>query len=254
MNSSKAPAGFAVTRAAVILVTAALLQGGAAFAQCSATGSISKFEPFPIPPRLTTLNWVGINGFYLNQPSGASPRLLVTESFGYHQVDLTDPQNPAGLGWEDYRFSPTNPGPIPFSGDGHSSIDAMGISADGARAAFAVDSSADSPNGSRTMLGLTGGTGWQISLRAETPAERGGSIAIQSIGSRYLEYTLSNTAVYVSDVTNLPAALNSGSNFATETTGAPGGTSPVLAGPYLVYLGTGSSGLTNGTINLINVS
>jgi PKD repeat protein len=256
MNLLKASSGPASPRrAALFLVVAALvLQGGAASAQCTLIGSISKFEPNPAgTARPSYMNWIGINGFSLNQPSGGQPRLLVTEAFGYHQVDLTDPANPQVLGWEDYRFSPTNPGPVPCSGDCHSGVNAMGISDDGARAAFALNGNVDSPNATRTMLGLTGGTDWQIALRAETASQGGNSVAIQHIGSRYLAYTFSNSAVYVSDVTNLPASLVHSTNFAAEQASGSGGTTPVLAGPYIVSLGNNGFGST-GAINLINVA
>ncbi len=241
--------------AGALLLAAAAAGANSAVAQCTLNGTIRQFEPNPPgASRLGTLNWIWVSGFNLNQPAGGSPRLLVTESFGYQQVDLTDPANPQAIFWEDYRYTPIQSGcgkpecgAVPYSGDGHSSINAVGISDDGARSAFALSSDADSPNGGRTMLGVTTGTG-QIALMAETAGQSGSSIAVQHLGSRYLEYTLSNTAVYVSDATTLPVSLNHSTNYSSETIGTPGGSSPTLAGPYLAYLGT------SGTINLINVS
>ena len=255
MNPFKASPGSAsLRRAALLLLGAALLlQGGVAFSQCTVNGTITKFEPNPQGvERPSFMNWISIDGFYLNQPSGGSPRLLVSEAFGYHVVDLSDPASPQALGWEDYRFSPSNPGPVPCNGDCHSSMNGHGVSDDGARAGFVLNTNQSSPY--HTVIGSTGGTGFQVTLRGDMPPVGGNAVTFQRIGSRYLAYSFNNSSVFVSDVTNLPGSLGV-NNLSVETVpGAPGGTKPALAGPYLVYMNTSGQGLTNGAISLVNVA
>ena len=235
--------------AGALLLAAAAAGARPAFAQCVLNGTITQFEPNPPGASRSDggwwLQWPSVIGFYLHQPPGLSARLLVTEGFGYQIADLSDPRNPVALGYQSF-----SPSPINYVADGHSSIAAYGVSADGARAGFVLNNEQISPY--HTVIGASTGVDWHVTLKGDMQPLAGNGIVLQQLSSRYLAYTSNRSGVYVADVTSLGSL--SPNNLPTETIGAPGGVAPVLAGSYLVYEATLAGGQVTGDLDVINVA
>jgi hypothetical protein len=218
--------------AAGILLLAATAWAPSVRAQCTLSGSPVLFEPRPPGvPRPATLNWIGINDFrFFQPPGGVAPRILVSESFGYQVVELTNPMNPVAIRYEDYRFEPSTPGPIPCNGDCHGSISSQAISDDGARVLFGLLSSQSSPYS--TVVGVPDASyGFQL---AGDMLPNNSSVAIQRIGGRYLAYSTDGINLWAADVTS-PPGLGAPNNLHAERTVFPGGYQILAAGNNLVY-------------------
>lgn len=239
----------------VVLLAAAGFAALPAAAQCSlntAAGGVRQFEPTPPGAgRPGTLNWASVDGFFLYKPAGVSTRLLVPESMGYQIVDLTDPMNPVALGFEDYRYTPATP--IPCTGDCHSSVSVWGVSDDGARFHFGLNDLQTSAY--HDVVGFSSVGDWHVNLRADlaVPKTRTGSVVHRTPTNRYLAYALGSTGLYAADVTSLPGSL-APNNVATQNTGLPAGTAPVLAGNWLAYLGITPFFQKTGSVLVVNVA
>jgi hypothetical protein len=210
-------------------------------AQCTLASTPAAFEPNPPGViRVWSMEGSYSTSLALYQNSAGSNRMMMSESFGYSILDLSNPGNPIALLYDDFRFATTNP--LEQHGDGQSAIQTFGVSPDGQRAAFSVNGPFDPPwhtIGART----DGGNGFV--LWGDFAPNRALGAVVQHVNGRYIAYAVHGSiSMTAADITTLPSALapydqcTPGTSCqAFETTGFP----PAYAGPlllagnYLVY-------------------
>jgi PKD repeat protein len=190
---------------------------------------------------------IAIRGFFPYQPPGLGPRLLVGEPFGYQVLDISNRSNPQSLGFEDYRISPTYPGPIPCGGDCHGSIGSSAVSADGGRAIFGLSALAAGSTTLQTMVGQPSANGWGFTLNGDMAPATPGDVLVQRVGSGYFAYTFADDGVRVADATTLPGLDPAAPNDlrASKAPSLPGGYQATLSGYWITYWDGSSIYLVN---------
>jgi hypothetical protein len=233
-DRAPAPRAFAFGAA---LATLGLLVAlpGRVDAQCSLSGSPVSFEPRPPgATRIGTLSSGFSNSLAVYQNGSAGPyRILMSESFGYSVLDLTNPVNPTALVYHDVRLPVGGLNSVTHHGDGQSDINTIAVSPDGQRAAFSTGGPA-APF--QTVAGIAGNSGGFV-LWGDFYPERALSTLVQHVGTRYIAYNFSQGAPTATDVTTLPSDSLSPNNMAafTENSTWPAGDKAVLAGNFLLY-------------------
>jgi hypothetical protein len=196
---------------------------------CTLMSSPTQFTPYPSgAPQPASITISGIYPY-------AGTKLLVAEPFGYQVLDVTNRNNPQSLGFEDYRISPTYPGPIPCGGDCHGTIGAASVSADGQRVIFGVSSLAAGSSPLQTRVGQSNGVGFTLAgdMVPSSPSDA----LVQRIGSSYYAYTFASDGVRVANATTLPGLdPNAPNNLQPSLAPSlPGGYNVALAGYWITY-------------------
>ncbi len=217
-------------------------------AQCTLSGAPISFEPSPPgaarPSGLASGKQFDLQLFQ----AGGSPHMLMMEAFGYSVLDVSNPTNPTAIVYDDMRFT----GEMPAVGDGQSYVASMGVSADGGRVAFSLNSNASPAFG--TIVGSGSSQGFDNMKGDFTPRGASGGTAILNVANRYLAFALlpyggsvNPGTLSVADVTNLPSSLTA-TNMTSETVASStGGFNLSVAGTNVLYI-------ANGSIQIINAS
>jgi hypothetical protein len=207
-------------------------------AQCTLASAPVRFEPNPPgAARPGTLSSGFSLSLVLYRNGAGSPRILMSETYGYSTLDISNPLSPTALKYDDFRFdaqtAATNP--VPAQGDGQSYIQTIGVSPDGQRSTFSLNGPGDAWY---TLVGRSDG-GEGFGMWGDFFPNRASGTVVQQVGSRYIAYTIHAIVPgTAADVTTLPTANSDFKplNLAYETTTFPPGTSLSMAGNYLVYL------------------
>ena len=210
-------------------------------AQCTLASTPVAFEPNPPGViRVWSMEGSYSTSLALYQSGAGSNRMMMSESFGYSILDLSNPGNPVALLYDDFRFATTNP--LQQHGDGQSAIQTFGVSPDGQRATFSVNGPFDPP---WHTIGARNYGGEGFGLWGDFAPNRALGTVVQHVNGRYIAYAIHGSInMTAADITTLPSALapyNSctpgTSCQAFDSTGFPQAYSPplYLAGNYLVY-------------------
>lgn len=197
------------------------LSGGAG-AQTCMVGTPVKFEPpglvYPGKFQPGFANALSVYG-----PAGAR-KLLMRQNFGYSIFGLANPASPA---LENFRDVETT---LPKSGDGFETVLDVEGAPDGSRALVGYK---QTPNG--TLLMKPQGSGFTFAGDF-SPTRPLGGVAILQQGTRYLGFSLPNTALGVADITTFGTGTTARSISSEIVNGAPGGTQLQVAGNQVVYI------------------
>jgi hypothetical protein len=198
---------------------------------CVLAAAPTSFMPYP--PGADHPDTYATSGFF----PYAGSRLLAGEAFGYQILDITNRTSPQSLGFEDYRISPTYPGPIPCGGDCHGTIGAVSVSADGQRVIFGTSSLAAGSSPWQARVGQASANGWGFTLAGDMAPAVPWGVLVQRVGSSYYAYTFASDGVRVADATTLPGLDPSVSNSLNPAlaTYLPGGYTVTLTGYWITY-------------------
>jgi hypothetical protein len=187
----------------------------------------------PYPPGADHPDTYATSGFF----PYAGSRLLAGEAFGYQVLDISNRTSPQSIGFEDYRISPTYPGPIPCGGDCHGTMGAVSVSADGARVIFGTSSLAAGSSPWQARVGQASANGWGFTLAGDMAPASPQGVLLQRVGSNYYAYTFASDGVRVADATTLPGLDPSVSNSLQPVlaTSLPGGYTVALTGYWITY-------------------
>ncbi len=173
-------------------------------AQCTLASTPVAFEPNPPGViRVWSMEGSYSTSLALYQSGAGSNRMMMSESFGYSILDLSNPGNPVALLYDDFRFATTNP--LQQHGDGQSAIQTFGVSPDGQRATFSVNGPFDPP---WHTIGARNYGGEGFGLWGDFAPNRALGTVVQHVNGRYIAYAIHGSInMTAADITTLPSAL-----------------------------------------------
>ncbi len=208
-------------RTAFLVVVASVTLSRGSHAQQCTVGTPAKFEPpagvYPGKFQPGFANALSVYG-----PPGAR-KLLMRQNYGYSIFSLNNPFFPAIENYLDIEQT------LPKAGDGFETVLGVAGAPDGSRAIVGYK---QTPNG--TLLMKPQGSGFTYAGDFSPTRPLGGAAILQQ-GSRYLGFSLPNTALGVADITTFGTGTTARS-IASEIVGTlPGGRQLQVAGNHVVY-------------------
>ncbi|MBL8114712.1 MAG: hypothetical protein JNK60_17660, partial [Acidobacteria bacterium] len=191
-------------------------------AQTCTVGTPVKFEPpagvYPGKFQPGFANALSVYG-----PAGAR-KLLMRQNYGYSIFSLVNPASPAVENFRDVETT------LPKNGDGFETVLDVAGAPDGSRALVGYK---QTPNG--TLLMQPQGAGFTFAGDFSPTRPLGGAAILQQ-GSRYLGFSLTNTALGVADITVFGTGTTARSIPNEIVLGSPGGRQLQVAGNHVVYI------------------